>query len=89
MASSRIGEQLELRLPGMLCMHEMPWGGRSPRELTAAYKRVTLKAQAAKSTSDFVSDPRQLDLWLTKEKAPEIYSGAPLLRVLPEGSKDG
>ena len=59
----------------------VPWGGRSPRVLTAGYARFTLKAQAAKSTSDSV-DPEQYDFWLPIKKAPWIYQGAPLLRAL-------
>ena len=65
-----------------LALHDerlkIPWEGRSPRELTAAYKTFILKAQAAKSTSDFV-DPEQIDFWLPGEKAPWAYQGAPLL----------
>ena len=57
-----------------------PWGGRSPRALTRAYERFTLKAQAAKSVSGFESDENQYDLWLTIKKAPWNYQGAPLLQ---------
>ena len=56
----------------------IPWGGVSPRELTASYERFILKAQAAKSVSDFV-DPEQYDLWLPFRKIPFVYRGAPLL----------
>ena len=63
---------------------QAPWGGRSPRELTSAYTRFTLKAQADKSVSDFV-DVDQYDLWLTIKKAPWIYQGAPLLKALEGG----
>jgi len=59
-----------------------PWGGRSPRGLTKAFRRFTLKAQAEKSVSDFVSDENQYDLWLPIKKAPWIYQGAPLLKDL-------
>ena len=69
------GDQLELRLPGILRMSEMPWGGQSPRVLTSAYARFTLKAQAAKSVSDS-ADSEQYDLFT---KAAHRYSGAPLL----------
>jgi len=58
--------------------HSLPWGGRSPRALTRGHRRITLKAQAEKSVSDFV-DPDQLDLWLKVKKAPWKYQGAPLL----------
>ena len=79
--SSTHGEQLSL-FPAEAERAALPWGGKSPRVLTAAYVRFTLKAQAAKSTSDFV-DPEQYDFWLPSPKAPEIYSGAPLLVSLP------
>ena len=63
-----------------VCEHAswLPWGGQSPRALTAGYERAILKAQAAKSTSDFV-DPEQIDFWLPREKGPPVYRGAPLL----------
>ena len=70
-----ISDQLALALDDVRL--KTPWGGASPRELTAAYLRFTLKAQAAKSMSDFV-DPEQCDLFAQK-KAPWIYQGAPLL----------
>ncbi len=81
---SRIGDQLFFEGFEELDGSREPWGGRSPRELTAAYARFTLKAQAAKSVSDFV-DPDQYDLWLSGEKAPRIYLGAPLLVDIPRG----
>ena len=61
-----------------------PWGGRSPRVLTAAYARFILKAQVAKSVSDFV-DAEQYDFWRRMKKAPWIYQGAPLLSEPGEG----
>ncbi len=85
MSSSRIGDQLEFFpewVEGIEYAQAAPWGGRSPRELTAAYKRFILKAQAAKSVRDFVTDPGQYDLWLPAQKAPRIYRGAPLLDEL-------
>ncbi len=80
---SRIGEQLELRFPGEVEPSRVPWGGVSPRELTAAYKRSILKAQAVKSMGDDF-DVDQYDLWLPIKKAPRVCRGAPLL-VEPKG----
>jgi len=80
---SRVGEQLEFEGLGLVDPARAPWGGKSPRVLTAAYVRFTLKAQAAKSTSVFV-DAEQCDLWLPGKKAPWKYQGAPLLSE-PEG----
>ena len=71
-------EQLDLFEGGVSRTLGMPWGGQSPRALTSAYRRFSLKAQAAKSVSDFV-DPEQCDLWLPIQKAPWVYQGAPLL----------
>ncbi len=75
--------QLELELLDAGHARSAPWGGVSPRVLTRAHKRFTLKAQAAKSTSDFV-DPEQYDLWLPAKKGPFVYEGAPLLVALEE-----
>ncbi len=76
-------KEIQLPLPGLeeflVGASREPWGGRSPRALTRGAKRFILKAQAGKSTSDFVGDPRQCDLWLPVEKAPWEYQGAPLL----------
>ncbi len=83
MGTSRIGDQLELGLPGLVDPARQPWGGRSPRELTAAYERFKLKAQAVKSVSDSV-DPEQYDLWMSIQKAPWKYQGAPLLVGRPK-----
>ena len=77
---TRIGDQLELGLHDVGDPSRIPWGGRSPRALTAAYERFTLKAQAEKSVRDFVSDENQFDLWLPIKKAPWIYQGAPLVK---------
>ena len=68
--------QLELKLLGAVT--SQPWGGKSPRELTAGYRQSILKAQAVKSVSDDV-DPEQYDFWLSIKRAPRIYRGAPLL----------
>ncbi len=68
----------------------VPWSGRSPRALTAGYKRVILKTQGEKSVSDFV-DPDQYDLFDTRQKkAPvEVRTGAPSLLPLPWEVRDG
>ena len=76
MDSSSAQQQLELGLDDARV--EVPWGGRSPRVLTAAYKRFILKAQAGKRMAEFVN-PAQYNLWPSKEKAPRISRGAPLL----------
>ncbi len=76
--------QLDLWGPEPGAVAQAPWGGRSPRVLTAAYVRFTLKAQAEKSMGDFV-DPEQYDFWMPIQKAPWIYQGAPLLLGLEEG----
>ena len=84
---SRDSDQLSFEGEEWLALgvgHSLPWEGRSPRALTKGYERFTLKAQAAKSVSDFV-DPEQYDLWLTMKKAPWKYQGAPLLGSPFEG----
>ncbi len=60
-------------------LRSLPWSGRSPRELTRVANSAIFKAQAGKSTSDFVRDENQYDLWLPVKKAPPVYGGAPLL----------
>ena len=83
---SPVGDQLELGLDDVRAeLVQRPWGGQSPRALTACYKRFTLKAQAAKSVSDFVSDERQYDLWLPMKKSPFVYEGASLLVPFARG----
>jgi len=79
------GDQLGLWRVGSLELPALPWGGQSPRVLTAAYVRFTLKAQAKKSVSEFACDENQFDLWLPVKKAPWKYQGAPLLDSLEEG----
>ena len=78
----RIGDQLELRLPGLVDLSREPWEGRSPRGLTRVALSTIFKAQAEKSTGDFVRDENQYDLWLPVKKAPRKYRGAPLLLAL-------
>jgi len=74
-ASPHDSDQLELGLPGILSLSALPWGGRSPRALTAGYKRLIFEARAAEKLSDSV-DPDQYDLFT---KAAPRYLGAPLL----------
>jgi len=83
---SRVGEQLALSLDDVRL--QIPWNGVSPRVLTAAYARFTLKAQAAKSTSDLFSDGAQLDL-LERQKDRPLYEGAVPLLPLPWEAKHG
>jgi len=71
--------QLDLFEDTVVGSSKTPWEGRSPRALTRGSKMFTLKAQAAKSVSDFVDDD-QFDLWLPVKKAPWEYQGAPLLK---------
>ena len=54
-----------------------PWEGVSPRELTAAYKQFTLKAQAEKNTSGGDRADVRYKLPEAKKRLPE--KGAPLL----------
>ena len=83
MPDPRDGDQYILRLPGLIESGRLPWEGRSPRVLTAGFVRFTLKAQAAKSTSDFVSCD-QLEMFREHQKRlPRGYGGAPSLRELP------
>ncbi len=79
---SGLWTQAELELDDV--RRRIPWGGRSPRGLTAGYAQFTLKARAEKSASDFVSDEEQYDLWLPIKKAPWEYQGAPSLLPLRE-----
>ena len=61
-----------------LDLGRLPWRGMSPRGLTRVAAGLILKAQAAKSVSEFV-DPAQYDLFIPPKKAPWQYQGAPLL----------
>ena len=81
----REGEQLVLSLDDFRLQRvRVPWGGRSPRVLTAAYERFKLKAQGGGREVDI----RQVEMFaefgrvpVGKERAP--YRGAPSLRRLP------
>ena len=83
-SSSPVGEGSQLVLALDDAQVRVPWGGVSPRGLTAAYVRFTLKAQAAKARASF-SDPEQFDLWLSGPKGPFVYEGAPCLLPLRGG----
>lgn len=84
---SRIGDQLTLALDDVRLQRVVePWEGRSPRELTAAYERFILKAQAVKNMGD-VYDGEQFDLWLPAKKAPRVSRWAPSLLPLPRRVK--
>jgi len=84
-SSRAICRQLDLFGQGVVGAGYSLWAGRSPRALTRGSKVIILKAQAAKSVSDFVSDENQLDLWLPIKNAPWIYQGAPLLKGVRDG----
>ncbi len=76
--------QLELSL-GDRCLEE-PWGGRSPRELTEAWKRFKFSPVGGKR-GDESKDSMQLDLFLPRSrgrrrKAPSAPSLLPLPRRL-------
>ena len=79
---SREGEQLELALPGVVALKRLPWGGRSPRELTRVSTSIIFKAQAVKAQAILLVDEGQYDLWLPVKKAPGWFSGAPSLLPL-------
>ena len=78
----RVGDQLELGLPGLVDLARQPWGGRSPRGLTRVALSTIFKAQAAKERSVSWRDVNQFDLWLPMKRAPAKYAGAPLLLPL-------
>ena len=78
MASPYDSEQLELWPELARAAARVPWGGRSPRDLTKVGLALIFQAGADKSASDdggFV----QLELFVRNEKAPWLYQGAPLL----------
>ncbi len=66
----------------------VPWGGRSPRELTRTHSLFIFKTQGGKSLSgDDCGD--QLELWPITKKGRPRYSGAAPLLPLPKGVDDG
>ena len=86
MSREEHGRQLELALDDELVV--VPWGGGSPRELTAAYERFILQPRAEKSVSD-CDQLDMFDLRLPAKKGPSVYRGAPLLVpfVTPAGRR--
>ena len=86
--SSSSSDQLVLSLDDVRLQRVViPWGGQSPRVLTAAYVRFKLPAQGG----GHEVDPRQVEMFaefgrvpIRKEKAPRGRSrGAPSLLPLP------
>ena len=73
----KVGQQLELGLGDSL--KAVPWGGRSPRDLTRVGLSLFLRREPQKDDR-FVVDRNQVDMWLPAEKAPWVYQGAPLLK---------
>ncbi len=73
--SYRDGDQLEL-WPGLFCV--VPWGGRSPRDLTGVRLRGIFKTQGAKKR-ERIDLCGQLELGLTQVEGTLVYQGAPLL----------
>ena len=75
-----VGDQLELPLPGLVALNELPWGGRSPRALTRGHGFRIFEAQAEKSVSDFVRrDSGDLFEAWHKKGVPQLVRGASLL----------
>ena len=56
----------------------LPWGGRSPRDLTKARNALFSKREEAK-TLVVMPDPRQVDMFDAAIKGSPEYQGAPLL----------
>ncbi len=71
--------QLELRLNDEV--REIPWGGRSPRELTKIRKLLFLR-HTPREYERFFADPDQYDMFAVDQKGPPVYGGAPLLLPL-------
>ncbi len=65
----------------------LPWGGRSPRELTRSFNTFIFEARADPVTCRF-RDPNQLQLSLERRSDSQgpVYDGAPLLLPLTGGS---
>ena len=74
-------EQREFELDDVRLV--LPWGGRSPRELTRARVSFIFKAGAVKKR-ERIRDPRQLDLFERAVEGPFVYEGVPLLFGLEE-----
>ncbi len=76
-------DQLELELGDKRLL--IPWGGRSPRVLTAGYKLIILKRERQKKHERFVLGV-QLEIWPGTIERAIAPSGAiaPTLLPLPE-----
>jgi len=73
-------EQLELRLGDV--QKVVPWGGRSPRDLTRAKKVLFFNREGQRTTDLFGSG--QLDLFGDAITKRPPYGGASTLLPLPE-----
>ncbi len=85
---AKLPAQLELGL-----FRNEPWEGRSPRVLTRGRLGVIFNPRGEKSTSDFVIDPLQMDLFPRREahrkRSPErrpSFAAALLIPLPPEKS---
>ncbi len=75
----RDSDQLDLWGLEVVAVSRLPWGGRSPRDLTRARKALFSSQGAQKSVSELVATD-QLELFPEATKgAPAEYAGAPLL----------
>ncbi len=75
-------EQLELALDDVRL--KIPWGGQSPRGLTTAYERFTLKTQGAEKRERFSLCAR-CDYYIVTTRGGPTRGGAPTLLPLPKG----
>jgi len=60
----------------------LPWGGRSPRDLTKARISLFLRREPQKDERFFV-DPDQIDMFRRRQKKSPQYGGSPTLLPLP------
>jgi len=60
----------------------VPWGGRSPRDLTRVQIGLFLEREREEHGC-FLADPRQYDLFRAAITGRPQYGGAPLLLPLP------
>ena len=85
MRSTPYLRQLELDLNDVRV--NVPWNGRSPRELTKVRMSLFLRQAPQKSVSEFVSAD-QIEFWPERQKRPRRSSGgAPLLLDFIPGGK--
>jgi len=61
----------------------VPWGGRSPRDLTREGIRRIFEARAGEKHESFFVDPDQFDLFRAAIRGRRRYGGAPTLLPLP------